>query len=217
MSVPVLSTQKAMESAARVSRFGNPTPPGIPQILSMYYVAYESSVRGIADTPISSCGGELLAMVPRAFAEELHITGSGRFLGGGFVNQDVCDCDEGHFNCFILVDSAMGAPEHPLRPFSSASSNLFPIGTTMIVHELVGLTLPNGQHHDGCVQIDDYNYEDGPELFSLFVNKEGSANYIGEKLGGIHSSIRVEVTNCTPREYADRYLRPIAMLTFLFK
>ncbi|KAJ1987419.1 hypothetical protein H4R33_002875 [Dimargaris cristalligena] len=182
-------------------------------IFSSYNVAYESRTRGTRDTYVRDCQGQPLVKVTHQFAEDLLRQGSGRLLTGQYMNIGDCLC-ENNFSCFMFTAAAMGIGGAQLQAFVSVSSDVYPLGTYLMVEELKGLLLPNGEHHDGCVRVDDY-YEDSIlGNLTLFVDKKGNDDFIR---GLLHNdNVRATPSDCKPKHYTDRYLFPISMVLFKF-
>ncbi|KAJ1987418.1 hypothetical protein H4R33_002874 [Dimargaris cristalligena] len=191
---------------------------GTPMILYSYHVAYESSTRGPQSVALYDCEGTLLAHSTADFARNLVKQGSGRLFDGRYINQSYCTCDSDQYNCFSLVDGPLGSGGQTLNSYTSASSDLYPIGTTLWITELADQLLANGQHHSGCVRVDDSYDEPHSGILSLFIGREISGQFLMKELQSDSTPIvHAQVADCQPREYTDRYLRPIALRYLLFK
>ncbi|HZS39205.1 MAG TPA: 3D domain-containing protein [Polyangia bacterium] len=130
--------------------------------LSFYWLAYESEYANEPyDVDIYTRHGFFIGRFPSAFVYELKLEGSGILRDGRVLNYDG-ECNYGMGTCFKTLELA----EHPLgagvqgrslEPFRSIAvdPHVIPIGAPVYVPELVGLELPDGTRHDGCLRADD--------------------------------------------------------------
>ncbi len=106
-----------------------------------------------------------LGEVSRAFFESLCVQGSGKLRTGQVVSFGKRDCScadtcprTNQKICFQPLDArefpwgrgAMGKPISPLRTVA-VDPSVIPLGSALFLPELVGLSLPDGSTHDGCV------------------------------------------------------------------
>ena len=130
--------------------------------LSFYWLAYESEYANEKyDTDIYSKEGWWIGRYPSAFVFELKLEGSGILRDGRVVNYDG-ECRYGIGTCFKFLDVGehplgRGVQGRPLVPFRSIAVDprFIPIGSPVWVPELVGVVLPDGTRHDGCLRADD--------------------------------------------------------------
>ncbi|CDW73033.1 3d domain protein [Stylonychia lemnae] len=148
--------------------------------LTYYWICFESdeSGSGPKDTVLKTCGGKNIATVTNHYAKRIRVEGTGKLNDGRVLNIGGCDCGNS-FSCFEEIDQhkypyGIGPQDNPIFPYSSVAENDFPIGTTLYVQKLDGLTLPGtgGQKHNGCVSVDDRGYGFGSNHIDFFVAKE---------------------------------------------
>ncbi|MEZ4410893.1 MAG: 3D domain-containing protein [Polyangiales bacterium] len=142
----------SLSTAARAQTF----LPGRWQ-LTRYWVADERGVnpeRVHRAVPISDRAGHTLAWVCDRFATDLAMEGTGRTWDGRLFNWDSRVNGRA---CFREVDNTLypfgvGVQGWALVPWRSLAvdSRYVPLGSTVEIPELVGMTLPDGSRHDGC-------------------------------------------------------------------
>lgn len=170
----------------------------------------------VTPTPLRTCpkyGAATLGTVPRVLAEKIRMEGSAYLAGGMMVNLADCDCGGG-FDCFFKVDSARhpwgvgawdsaNARSYTLEPYVSIASNAVPLGTTLVIPDLVGKALPGASPpvHDGCVRVDDVSWSFGKEEWlDFFVALREHYVTLVKGLGATgHVGYRREA--CTPKTY----------------
>ena len=130
--------------------------------------------------------------------------GTGRLKDGRMVNLE-CDCGSG-FNCFSLIKDTqkfywgIGGNDNALQPYTSIASNMHSVGTTIMIEELKGVTLPgtNGQKHDGCVRVDDESWSFDKGQFDFFVGRYPFYQGLDKlNLDFVHFT----KSSCTPKTY----------------
>ena len=130
--------------------------------LSFYWLAYESEYANERyDVDIYDKNGWWLGRYPSAFVYELTLEGTGILRDGRVVNYDG-QCEYGTGTCFAVLDPEVhplgrGVQARQLVPFRSVAVDprYIPIGSPIYVPEIVGMTLPDGTTHDGCLRADD--------------------------------------------------------------
>jgi 3D (Asp-Asp-Asp) domain-containing protein len=130
--------------------------------LSFYWLAYEAEYANEPyDTEIYTKEGWFLGKFPSAFVFELKLEGSGILRDGRVINY-AGECNYGMGTCFKTLSLqehplGVGVQGRPLLPFRSIAvdPHLIPIGAPVYVPELVGVELPDGSLHDGCLRADD--------------------------------------------------------------
>ena len=133
--------------------------------LTYYYLAEESDYTGAADTVLCDVSAQAIATVPKAFADDLAIEGSGKLSDGRVVNAGGnCACASGMTSCYVVLDATMypwgvGVMSRALKPYRSIAVDPTRIafGDKVYVPELDGVTMPGsyGFVHDGCLEADD--------------------------------------------------------------
>jgi 3D (Asp-Asp-Asp) domain-containing protein len=157
--------------------------------LSFYWIAYESEYANEAyDTPIYTRRGYYIGSFPQAFVFELKLEGSGILRDGRVLNYDG-ECNYGMGTCFktlALEEHPLGAgvQGRPLEPFRSIAIDprYIPIGATVYVPELVGVLLPDGTRHDGCLRADDMGGAIKEHKIDFFVESYNNFKFIGDNL-----------------------------------
>jgi 3D (Asp-Asp-Asp) domain-containing protein len=157
--------------------------------LSFYWLAYESEYANEAyDTPIYTRRGYYIGSFPSAFIFELKLEGSGVLRDGRVLNYDG-DCDYGVGTCFktlALEQHPLGAgvQGRPLEPFRSIAVDprFIPIGAPVYVPELVGVLMPDGTRHDGCLRADDMGGAIKEHKLDFFVESYNNFKFIGDNL-----------------------------------
>ena len=157
--------------------------------LSFYWIAYESEYANESyDTAIYTRAGYYIGSYPSAFVFELKLEGSGILRDGRVLNYDG-DCNYGMGTCFktlALSEHPLGAgvQSRPLVPFRSIAVDprFIPIGATVYVPELVGVLLPDGTRHDGCLRADDMGGAIKEHKLDFFVESYNNFKFIADNL-----------------------------------
>jgi 3D (Asp-Asp-Asp) domain-containing protein len=157
--------------------------------LSFYWLAYESEYANEAyDVDIYTRQGYWIGRYPSAFVYELQLEGSGVLRDGRVLNYDG-SCNYGMGTCFKQVH----LDEHPLgagvqgralEPFRSIAvdPHMIPIGAPVYVPELVGLELPDGTRHDGCLRADDMGGAIKNHKLDFFVESYFNFKFLADNL-----------------------------------
>jgi 3D (Asp-Asp-Asp) domain-containing protein len=157
--------------------------------LSFYWLAYESEYANEPyDTAIYTQQGFFIGRFPSAFVYELKLEGSGVLADGRLLNYDG-ECDYGIGTCF----RTLALDEHPLgagvqgrrlEPFRSIAVDprYIPIGAPVYVPELVGIAMPDGTRHDGCLRADDMGGAIKQHKLDFFVESYFNFKFIGDAL-----------------------------------
>ncbi|MCS6915072.1 MAG: 3D domain-containing protein [Myxococcales bacterium] len=166
-------------------------PLGAPRSFKMtfYWLAWESEYANEPyDTDIYTSEGFFLGRFPRTFVYELRLEGSGILRDGRVLNYDG-ECPWGVGTCFRQIDPeeyplGMGAQGRPLEPFRSVAVDprYIPIGTPLYVPQLVGIRMPDGTWHDGCVRADDTGGGIRRQELDFFVESYANYKYIADNL-----------------------------------
>ncbi len=157
--------------------------------LSFYWIAYESDYANEAyDTAIYTRAGYYIGSFPSAFVFELKLEGSGILRDGRVLNYDG-ECNYGMGTCFktLALDQhplGAGVQGRPLVPFRSIAVDprFIPIGATVYVPELVGVLLPDGTRHDGCLRADDMGGAIKEHKLDFFVESYENFKFIADNL-----------------------------------
>jgi 3D (Asp-Asp-Asp) domain-containing protein len=157
--------------------------------LSFYWIAYESEYANESyDTAIYTRAGYYIGSFPSAFVFELKLEGSGILRDGRVLNYDG-ECNYGMGTCFktlALEQHPLGAgvQGRPLEPFRSIAVDprFIPIGATVYVPELVGVLLPDGTRHDGCLRADDMGGAIKEHKIDFFVESYFNFKFIADNL-----------------------------------
>jgi 3D (Asp-Asp-Asp) domain-containing protein len=157
--------------------------------LSFYWIAYESEYANESyDTAIYTRAGYYIGSFPSAFVFELKLEGSGILRDGRVLNYDG-ECNYGMGTCFktlALEQHPLGAgvQGRPLEPFRSIAVDprFIPIGAVVYVPELVGVLLPDGTRHDGCLRADDMGGAIKEHKLDFFVESYNNFKFIADNL-----------------------------------
>lgn len=157
--------------------------------LSFYWLAYESEYANLPhDTEIYTRQGYYLGRYPSAFVYELKLEGTGVLNDGRVINYDG-ECNYGMGTCFRSLDLAQhplgtGVQGRPLVPFRSVAVDprFIPIGATLYVPELVGIEMPDGTKHDGCLRADDMGGAIKEHKLDFFVESYFNFKFIADNL-----------------------------------
>jgi 3D (Asp-Asp-Asp) domain-containing protein len=157
--------------------------------LSFYWVAYESEYASLPyDVDIYTRQGYFIGRYPSAFVFELKLEGSGILNDGRVLNYDG-ECNYGMGTCFKTLDPSehplgAGVQQRKLVPFRSIAVDprYIPIGATVYVPELVGILLPDGSKHDGCLRADDMGGAIKQHKLDFFVESYNNFKFIADNL-----------------------------------
>jgi 3D (Asp-Asp-Asp) domain-containing protein len=157
--------------------------------LSFYWVAYESEYASLPyDVDIYTRQGFFIGRYPSAFVYELKLEGSGVLADGRILNYDG-ECSYGMGTCFKTLDGSehplgAGVQNRKLVPFRSIAVDprYIPIGATVYVPELVGVLLPDGTKHDGCLRADDMGGAIKQHKLDFFVESYDNFKFIADNL-----------------------------------
>jgi 3D (Asp-Asp-Asp) domain-containing protein len=157
--------------------------------LSFYWLAYESEYANEPyDTAIYTKRGFYIGRFPSAFVYELTLEGSGILRDGRVLNFDG-ECNYGVGTCFktlTLSEHPLGAgvQGRKLEPFRSIAVDprYIPIGAPVYIPELVGVMMPDGTRHDGCLRADDMGGAIKEHKIDFFVESYFNFKFIGDNL-----------------------------------
>jgi 3D (Asp-Asp-Asp) domain-containing protein len=157
--------------------------------LSFYWVAYESEYGSLPyDVDIYTRQGFFIGRFPSAFVFELKLEGSGVLNDGRVLNYDG-ECNYGMGTCFKTLDPSehplgAGVQSRKLVPFRSIAVDprYIPIGAAVYVPELVGVQLPDGTQHDGCLRADDMGGAIKQQKLDFFVESYNNFKFIADNL-----------------------------------
>jgi len=157
--------------------------------LTFYWLAYESDYANEKyDTSIYTRDGFFIGRYPEAFIYELKLEGSGVLRDGRIINYDG-DCHYGAGTCFKTLEPGefplgRGVQNRPLEPFRSVAVDprFIPIGATIYVPEIVGLQLPDGTRHDGCLRADDQGGAIKFHKMDFFVESYPNFKFLADQL-----------------------------------
>jgi len=157
--------------------------------LTFYWLAYEAEYANEKyDTAIYTADGLLIGRYPNAFVWELNMEGSGILRDGRVLNYDG-KCRYGVGICFKTLEPAehplgRGVQARSLEPFRSIAVDprFIPIGSPVYVPELVGVAMPDGTRHDGCLRADDQGGAIKLHKMDFFVESYFNFKFIAEQL-----------------------------------
>jgi 3D (Asp-Asp-Asp) domain-containing protein len=157
--------------------------------LSFYWLAYEAEYANEPyDTDIYTKEGYWIGRFPSAFVFELKLEGSALLKDGRVLNYSG-ECNYGMGTCFktlSLTDHPLGVgvQGRPLVPFRSIAVDprMIPIGAPVYVPELVGIQMPDGSWHDGCLRADDQGGAIKNAKLDFFVESFFNYKYIANNL-----------------------------------
>lgn len=186
---PAEAREKLQEHGKIKECCGYPVGPHRGFKLSFYWLAWESEYANEPyDTDIYTRDGFFLGRFPRTFVFELKLEGSGILRDGRVVNYDG-ECGYGVGTCFRQVDPlehplGMGGQGRPLEPYRSVAIDprYIPIGTPLYIPELVGIQMPDGSRHDGCVRADDTGGHIKLRKVDFFVESYANYKFIHDNL-----------------------------------
>jgi 3D (Asp-Asp-Asp) domain-containing protein len=140
---------------------------------------------------------EVLAEVPKEFATQLAMQGTGKLKDGRVLNiWGRCDCARSP--CFKETEKRWGTSGsgRPLQPFRTVAvdRSVIKLGTLLYIPELEGRTMPGrapwgGFEHDGCVVADDTGGGIKGKQLDLFVGRKPYMDAISYR-NGSHSWAR---------------------------
>lgn len=157
--------------------------------LTFYWLAYESEYANEPyDTDIYDRNGFWLGRYPSPFVYELRLEGSGILRDGRVLNYG----GECHYGIGVCFDT-LALDEHPLgrgvqgrslEPFRSVAVDprYIPIGSPIYVPEIVGMVLPDGTRHDGCLRADDMGGAIKQHKIDFFVESYFNFKYLADQL-----------------------------------
>ena len=157
--------------------------------LSFYWLAYESEYANEKyNVDIYTKEGFWIGRYPNAFVFELKLEGSGILRDGRVLNYDG-ECKYGIGTCFKALDLdehplGRGVQARPLEPFRSIAVDprYIPIGSPVYVPELVGVMLPDGTLHDGCLRADDQGGAIKLHKLDFFVESYFNFKFLADEL-----------------------------------
>ncbi|ORX64401.1 hypothetical protein K493DRAFT_309578 [Basidiobolus meristosporus CBS 931.73] len=182
--------------------------------MTYYWVSEESDFAGPKNIQLRSCSGEVLATVNRQFAASARMEGTA-ILGNGKVINLQCDCNGG-YSCFSFIDEKLypygqGNKHNVLVPFVSVAANDISYGTTLMVEQLKGIKLPNGQIHNGCVRVDDQGWSFGDNQIDFMVGIKKYYVQMDNKYENLLNYIDIAHEECVPGVYKAPELARIAL------
>lgn len=179
--------------------------------MTFYWLAYESEY---ANEPyqvdIYTRHGLPIGRFPRTFVFELKMEGSAILRDGRALNYDG-RCRYGIGICFQTLDIlehplGKGGQGRPLEPFRSMAvdPHFVPLGTPLYIPELVGLRLPDGSLHDGCVRADDTGGNIKRRELDFFVESYAIYKFLDDQFwGNNHVTPYVEEPRCQYLRHFD--------------
>ncbi|KAI9258972.1 hypothetical protein BDA99DRAFT_538891 [Phascolomyces articulosus] len=167
------------------------------------------SLTGSKTKKLKTASGKTIAKVSKSTYEKFQMEGTGLLKNGKMVNLDSGK------DKFMEVDrkkDPFGIGEDDdvaLDPWVSVASNDLDRGTTLYIHELDGLKLPDGKTHNGCVRVDDEGWSfDGCQL-DWFILEYGAYKTLDNK---IPENVKVEKKDCKVQNYVTSQVRKWAVL-----
>ncbi|OZJ04203.1 hypothetical protein BZG36_02975 [Bifiguratus adelaidae] len=148
---------------------------------------------GADTTALLSLDDSVIAKVPKVLYDRCQMEGTCKLANGDLINL------ANNYDRFEILGKGTpfgsGAYD-PLVPFVSVASNDLSGHTTVYIKEFDGLTLPNGETHNGCVRVDDNGWSFGGCHLDLFVmSYEYYANF------NWPSTITTNIQSCTVKDY----------------
>lgn len=172
--------------------------------MTFYWLAYESDYANEpAHVDIYTRHGFVLGRFPQTFVFEFKLEGSAVLSDGRVLNYDG-RCRYGIGFCFQTLDPS----EHPLGkggqgrallPYRSVAVDprFVPLGTPLFLPELVGMILPDGSRHDGCVRADDTGGNIRRRELDFFVESYANYKFMDDQLAGDnHVTPYIEEARC---------------------
>lgn len=179
--------------------------------MTFYWLAYESEYANEpARVDIYTRQGFILGRFPQTFVFEFKLEGSAVLRDGRVLNYDG-RCPYGIGFCFQTLDPI----EHPLGkggqgralwPYRSVAVDprFVPLGTPLFLPEMVGMILPDGSRHDGCVRADDTGGNIRRRELDFFVESYTNYKFLDEQLAGDnHVTPYIEEARCAYLRTAD--------------
>lgn len=157
--------------------------------LSFYWLAYESEYANEPyDVDIYDRLGFWIGRYPSAFVYELKLEGTGFLLDGRLLNYSG-PCAFGMGTCFDVLSPdehplGRGVQNRRLEPFRSVAVDprRIPIGSPIYVPEIVGMELPDGTRHDGCLRADDMGGAIQGGKLDFFVESYFNFKFLADQL-----------------------------------
>lgn len=183
---------------------GYPLGEGSQFKMTFYWLAYESEY---ANEPyvvdIYTRQGFVIGRFPRTWVFELKLEGSGMLRDGRALNYDG-RCQYGIGICFQTLDPVehplgKGGQGRPLEPYRSVAVDprFVPLGTPLFIPEIVGMRLPDGGTHDGCVRADDTGGNIKRHELDFFVESYANYKFSDDQFwGNSHVTPYVEEPRC---------------------
>ncbi|ORX95244.1 hypothetical protein K493DRAFT_301605 [Basidiobolus meristosporus CBS 931.73] len=171
--------------------------------MTYYWVSEESDFAGPKNIQLRSCSGEVLATVNRQFAASARMEGTA-ILGNGKVINLQCDCNGG-YSCFSFIDEKLYPYGQVLPPTTS------PMAPPLMVEQLKGIKLPNGQIHNGCVRVDDQGWSFGDNQIDFMVGIKKYYVQMDNKYENLLNYIDIAHEECVPGVYKAPELARIAL------
>lgn len=159
--------------------------------LTYYWVAAQDEHSGeIGELDLYDLRGLYLGTFSRSFVDEVTMEGTALLADGRLINW-AGRCPHGAGTCYQILDptvypSGRGAGERRLEPFRSIAVDpaAIPLGDAIYLRELVGVVLPDGTVHDGCVRADDVGLRIRRQHIDFFVGDRTSYRAIAGQLAG---------------------------------
>ncbi len=179
--------------------------------MTFYWLAYESEYANEpARVDIYTRHGFVIGRFPQTFVFEFKLEGSAVLQDGRVLNYDG-RCKYGIGFCFQTLDPqehplGKGGQGRALLPYRSVAVDprFVPLGTPLFLPELVGLILPDGSRHDGCVRADDTGGNIRRRELDFFVESYTNYKFMDEQLAGDnHVTPYVEEARCAYLRTAD--------------
>jgi len=179
--------------------------------MTFYWLAYESDYANEpARVDIYTRHGFVLGRFPQTFVFEFKLEGSAVLSDGRVLNYDG-RCPYGIGFCFQTLDPidhplGKGGQGRALWPYRSVAVDprFVPLGTPLFLPELVGMILPDGSRHDGCVRADDTGGNIRRRELDFFVESYANYKFLDDQLAGDnHVTPYIEEARCAYLRTAD--------------
>jgi 3D (Asp-Asp-Asp) domain-containing protein len=190
------------------------------ETFSNTYYDFPIEDEGPADTPLYDPSCRRIALVSRAFHDQVCVQGSGRTAAGTTVSfaKRGCSCAElcprtAQHVCYEALDPARfpngrGATGRAITPLWTIAVDpaVIPMGTRVFIPELVGLPRPDGAPHDGCFAAEDRGLRIRGLRLDVFTGDEHTRR-LWEALVPSHRGVRVYAAGarCATRASAQRH------------
>ncbi len=179
--------------------------------MTFYWLAFESEYAAepyLID--IYTRHGFVIGRFPRTFVFEFKLEGSAVLRDGRVLNYDG-RCPYGVGFCFQTLDPlehplGKGGQGRALLPYRSVAVDprFVPLGTPLFLPELVGVLMPDGSRHDGCVRADDTGGNIRRRELDFFVESYTNYKFVDEQLAGDnHVTPYIEEARCAYLRTAD--------------